>query len=52
MSATGVMLLICFLVFLRVQLICMQALDAAFAHYDADWQKRMAKSGLKPNGSI
>ncbi|KMT02424.1 hypothetical protein BVRB_9g203780 isoform B [Beta vulgaris subsp. vulgaris] len=29
-----------------------QALDAAFAHYDADWQKRMAKSGLKPNGSI
>lgn len=27
-----------------------QALDAAFAHYDADLQKRMAKSGL--NGSI
>ncbi|XP_057525775.1 general transcription and DNA repair factor IIH subunit TFB1-1-like [Amaranthus tricolor] len=29
-----------------------QALDAAFAHYDADLQKRMAKSALKPNGIV
>ncbi|KAL9241326.1 hypothetical protein vseg_015449 [Gypsophila vaccaria] len=29
-----------------------QALDAAFAHYDADLQKRMAKSGSKANGRI
>lgn len=28
----------------------MQALDAAFAHYDADVQKRSAKSGERPNG--
>ncbi|XP_074285163.1 general transcription and DNA repair factor IIH subunit TFB1-1-like isoform X2 [Silene latifolia] len=27
-----------------------QALDAAFAHYDADLQKRMAKSGSRVNG--
>ncbi|KVH99257.1 BSD-like protein [Cynara cardunculus var. scolymus] len=28
----------------------LQALDAAFAHYDLDQQKRSAKSGEKPNG--
>ncbi|KAK2982292.1 hypothetical protein RJ640_004937, partial [Escallonia rubra] len=28
----------------------LQALDAAFAHYDADLQKRSAKSGERPNG--
>ncbi|XP_009602018.1 general transcription and DNA repair factor IIH subunit TFB1-1 isoform X1 [Nicotiana tomentosiformis] len=28
----------------------LQALDAAFAHYDADIQKRSAKSGERPNG--
>ncbi|CAA3020030.1 probable RNA polymerase II transcription factor B subunit 1-1 [Olea europaea subsp. europaea] len=28
----------------------LQALDAAFAHYDADVQKRSAKSGERPNG--
>ncbi|GAB4850692.1 General transcription and DNA repair factor IIH subunit TFB1-1 [Ancistrocladus abbreviatus] len=30
----------------------LQALEAAFAHYDADLQKRSAKSGAVPNGSI
>ncbi|KAM7504349.1 hypothetical protein LguiB_003253 [Lonicera macranthoides] len=30
----------------------LQALDAAFAHYDADLQKRSAKSGEKPNGFV
>lgn len=30
----------------------LQALDAAFAHYDADLQKRSAKSGERPNGFI
>ncbi|KAK9663868.1 hypothetical protein RND81_14G003700 [Saponaria officinalis] len=29
-----------------------QALDAAFAHYDTDLQKRMAKSGSKANGRV
>lgn len=28
----------------------LQALDAAFAHYDLDQQKRSAKSGERPNG--
>ncbi|XP_051133531.1 general transcription and DNA repair factor IIH subunit TFB1-1-like [Andrographis paniculata] len=28
----------------------LQALDAAFAHYDADAQRRSSKSGEKPNG--
>lgn len=28
----------------------LQALDAAFAHYDADVQRRSAKSGERPNG--
>ncbi|KAG5550937.1 hypothetical protein RHGRI_009381 [Rhododendron griersonianum] len=30
----------------------LQALDAAFAHYDADLQKRTAKSGDRPNGFV
>ncbi|XP_058208888.1 general transcription and DNA repair factor IIH subunit TFB1-1-like isoform X2 [Rhododendron vialii] len=30
----------------------LQALDAAFAHYDADLQKRSAKSGDRPNGFV
>lgn len=30
----------------------LQALDAAFAHYDADVQKRSAKSGERPNGFV
>lgn len=30
----------------------LQALDAAFAHYDLDQQKRSAKSGEKPNGCV
>ncbi|KAK4491806.1 hypothetical protein RD792_002582 [Penstemon davidsonii] len=30
----------------------LQALDAAFAYYDADVQKRSAKSGEKPNGFV
>ncbi|KAH0719683.1 hypothetical protein KY290_004599 [Solanum tuberosum] len=30
----------------------LQALDAAFAHYDADIQKRSAKSGERPNGFV
>ncbi|CAN4097143.1 unnamed protein product [Withania somnifera] len=30
----------------------LQALDAAFAHYDADVQKRSAKSGERPNGFL
>ncbi|XP_057509083.1 general transcription and DNA repair factor IIH subunit TFB1-1-like [Actinidia eriantha] len=30
----------------------LQALEAAFAHYDADMQKRSAKSGDKPNGFV
>ncbi|KAJ9568053.1 hypothetical protein OSB04_004019 [Centaurea solstitialis] len=30
----------------------LQALDAAFAHYDLDQQKRSAKSGEKPNGYV
>ncbi|KAK3009631.1 hypothetical protein RJ639_015170 [Escallonia herrerae] len=30
----------------------LQALDAAFAHYDADLQKRSAKSGERPNGLV
>lgn len=29
-----------------------QALDAAIQHYDADLQKRSAKSGEKPNGYV
>jgi len=29
----------------------MQALDAAFAHYEADLQKRMSKSS-NPNGRV
>ncbi|KAK6934664.1 BSD domain [Dillenia turbinata] len=29
-----------------------QALEAAFAHYDADMQKRSAKGGERPNGII
>lgn len=29
-----------------------QALDAAFAHYDADVQKRSAKSGERTNGFV
>ncbi|KAF3975337.1 hypothetical protein CMV_001406 [Castanea mollissima] len=29
-----------------------QALDAAFQHYEADLQKRSAKSGEKPNGYV
>nr|GFA71426.1 probable RNA polymerase II transcription factor B subunit 1-1 [Tanacetum cinerariifolium] len=28
----------------------LQALDAAFAHYDVDQQKRSAKSAGRPNG--
>lgn len=30
----------------------LQALDAAFAHYDADQQKRSARSGERPNGFV
>ncbi|XP_011097708.1 probable RNA polymerase II transcription factor B subunit 1-1 isoform X1 [Sesamum indicum] len=30
----------------------LQALDAAFAYYDADVQKRSGKSGERPNGSV
>ncbi|PSR95249.1 RNA polymerase II transcription factor B subunit 1-1 like [Actinidia chinensis var. chinensis] len=30
----------------------LQALEAAFAHYDADMQKRSAKSGDRPNGFV
>ncbi|KAK9268589.1 hypothetical protein L1049_000343 [Liquidambar formosana] len=30
----------------------LQALDAAFAHYDADLQKRSAKSAGRPNGFV
>ncbi|KAK6133059.1 hypothetical protein DH2020_033214 [Rehmannia glutinosa] len=30
----------------------LQALDAAFAHYDADVQRRSAKSGERPNGFV
>ncbi|KAL6544591.1 hypothetical protein OROMI_023453 [Orobanche minor] len=30
----------------------LQALDAAFAHYDADAQRRSAKSGERPNGFL
>nr|XP_004248296.1 general transcription and DNA repair factor IIH subunit TFB1-1 isoform X2 [Solanum lycopersicum] len=30
----------------------LQALDAAFAHYDADLQKRSARSGERPNGFV
>nr|GMC53656.1 probable RNA polymerase II transcription factor B subunit 1-1 isoform X2 [Ipomoea batatas] len=30
----------------------LQALDAAFAHYEADLQKRSAKSGARPNGLL
>ncbi|CAN4117826.1 unnamed protein product [Withania somnifera] len=30
----------------------LQALDAAFAHYEADVQRRSAKSGERPNGFI
>ncbi|CAI9755050.1 unnamed protein product [Fraxinus pennsylvanica] len=30
----------------------LQALDAAFAHYDADVQKRSAKNGERPNGFV
>ncbi|KAI3686158.1 hypothetical protein L1987_79831 [Smallanthus sonchifolius] len=30
----------------------LQALDAAFAHYELDQQKRSAKSGEKPNGYV
>ncbi|PIN09333.1 RNA polymerase II transcription initiation/nucleotide excision repair factor TFIIH, subunit TFB1 [Handroanthus impetiginosus] len=30
----------------------LQALDAAFAHYDADVQKRSAKTGERPNGFV
>ncbi|KAK4363933.1 hypothetical protein RND71_015291 [Anisodus tanguticus] len=30
----------------------LQALDAAFAHYDADVQKRSVKSGERPNGFV
>ncbi|KAH7843608.1 hypothetical protein Vadar_018747 [Vaccinium darrowii] len=30
----------------------LQALDAAFAHYDADLQKRSAKTGDRPNGIV
>jgi hypothetical protein len=29
-----------------------QALDAAFQHYEADLQKRSARSGDKPNGYV
>ncbi|KAL0320917.1 UNVERIFIED_CONTAM: hypothetical protein Sradi_5353200 [Sesamum radiatum] len=29
-----------------------RALDAAFAYYDADVQKRSGKSGERPNGSV
>ncbi|KAL6313743.1 hypothetical protein AAG906_010162 [Vitis piasezkii] len=32
--------------------IWVQALDAAFAHYDADQQKRSARSGERPNGFV
>ncbi|KAA8523510.1 hypothetical protein F0562_009933 [Nyssa sinensis] len=36
-----------------LQTILVQALDAAFAHYDADLQKRSsAKSGERPNGFV
>ncbi|KAL0310912.1 UNVERIFIED_CONTAM: General transcription and DNA repair factor IIH subunit TFB1-3 [Sesamum angustifolium] len=30
----------------------LQALDAAFAYYDADVQKRSGRSGERPNGSV
>lgn len=30
----------------------LQALDAAFAHYEADMQKRSSKSGERPNGYV
>ena len=32
--------------------IMVQALDAAFQHYEADLQKRSAKGGDKPNGYV
>lgn len=32
--------------------IWVQALDAAFAHYDADMQKRSTRSGERPNGFV
>lgn len=34
------------------QTIMVQALDAAFQHYEADLQKRSAKSRDKPNGYV
>lgn len=30
----------------------LQALDAAFAYYDTEQQKRTTKSGTKPNGFV
>jgi len=29
-----------------------QALDAAFAHYDTEQQKQSMKTGAKPNGFV
>ncbi|GFZ12686.1 hypothetical protein Acr_23g0010710 [Actinidia rufa] len=35
-----------------INAVLVQALEAAFAHYDADIQKRSAKSGDRPNGFV